>query len=405
MSVSEKQAVFESNSINFEDVMLNRLFPTQRRGFYVDVGAGHPQIVNDLFALYDRGWSGINVEPNEQFFALHQQIRPRDQNLCMALSDTPGEMTYYQIEGSGLSTCDGAQANAHAAGGHVLQARSVPVGTLADILTDAGIRQFDILKVDVEGFEEKVLSGNDWERFRPSVVLVEATFPNSPERKPTNIRGFMEQRGYRHVLFDGLNDFYLEHSFPEPPGFTLPPNIFDNFIPRDVGPLRRQVESLQANFAAAESYAHTLEASRAEMQAGHGRAIGALEQKTADAEAESSSALAAADALATENRRLQQQVRSQTNETRRLRAAADQMRSEITVLSRMLEPLHIALEQSSQVSRDHADRIDRLRADMAGTQAAMQIARDDLRIVYASRSWQLTEPWRLLGRMLKRLKR
>ena len=400
MSLSNRETLvagtsraFTSYSLNFEDIILHRLFPTQQRGFYVDVGAGHPQHENDLFALYNRGWSGINVEPNEHFFELHQQIRPRDQNLCMVLSDAPSEpLTYYQIEGSGLSTCDEAQAKEHAAHGHALQARSVPVGTLAGVLAEAGVRFFDILKVDVEGLEEKVLSGNDWERFRPSVVLVEATYPESRERRPTNIRGFMEQRGYQHVLFDGLNDFYLEHSFQQPPGLTLPPNVFDQFVPREIADLRNQVESLQTNFTAAEGYAQSLKAAHDE-----------ITRSAAEIQAERDRALIATEALATENRKLQQQLRSQSNDSRRLRTAADQMRTEITALSRQLEPLHAALEHNSQMSRDHnqmsrdqTDRIDRLHGELKALHTR-------LHEVYGSRSWMLTKPWRAAGRLLKRL--
>lgn len=362
----ESKAKFASYSLNYEDVILNRLFPTQEHGFYVDVGAGHPRFENDLFALYNRGWSGINIEPNEHFFKLHQQTRPRDQNFCMLLSDGHGEpLTYYQIEGSGLSTCDEAQARQHAAHGHVLQARNVHVGTLAGVLSEAGAGAIDILKVDVEGFEEKVLSGNDWERFRPSVVLVEATYPESPERRPTKIASFMEQRGYRHVLFDGLNDFYLEHSFKEPPGLTLPPNVFDHFVPAEIADLRNHAQSLQANYDAVM--------------------------------AEQARALNAVEALATENRKLQQQLCGHGNESRRLRAAADRMRTEIIELNRMFEPLHARLEQASQVGRAHADHVERLHAALGEANAR-------LRIVYGSRSWKLTKPWRLAGRILNRLR-
>lgn len=391
---------FVSYSLNYEDVILNRLFPTKRSGFYVDVGAGHPKYENDLFAFYQRGWSGINVEPNEHFLDLHRQIRPRDRNLGLILSDvSSGPMTYYQIANSGLSTCDDLQARAHEAHGHKTLRRRVAVDTLADILAEADVPLIDVLKVDVEGFEERVLSGNDWERFRPSVVLVEATFPESQQRRSTSIRGFMEQRGYRHVLFDGLNDFYLERSFEEPAGLTLPPNVFDHFVPREIADLRDRVASLQTNFDTAERYAHSLQAADDEARRG-----------AAEKESEYDRALDIADALATENRKLQQKSRSQANETRRLRAATDRMQTEIIVLNRLLEPLHAAIEhqdqmvrrfaelvrEHQQVSRDHVSQVERLQGETRHIQSRLQA-------VYASRSWLMTKPWRVVGRLLKRL--
>src|SRR5271165_2679431 len=79
-----------SFSLNFEDVILHRLFPFNQTGFYVDVGAGHPRFENDTFSLYQRGWHGINVEPNHNFHAALLEERPRDINLRVLLSDSFG---------------------------------------------------------------------------------------------------------------------------------------------------------------------------------------------------------------------------------------------------------------------------------------------------------------------------
>jgi FkbM family methyltransferase len=386
--------LFTSYSANFEDVILHRLFPDRRDGFYVDIGAGHPRLENDLYAFYERGWRGINVEPNEGFFALLRQLRCDDQNLCMLLSDTAEDpLTYYEVAGSGLSTCDEAQARAHAAQGHELRARILPVGTLAGILTDARPRHIDVLKVDVEGFEEKVLSGNDWERFRPTVVLVEATYPESAERRPTHIRGFMEQRGYRYVHFDGLNDFYLERSFPVPEGLTLPPNVFDRFVSHQVADLREQVASLDTSFAAAEDYTRSL--------------LAELEKQTVANTLLTSAhdkAFQAASTLTAENRRLGLRLAQLGPENRRLRDATEQMRGEILTLSRLLEPLHAATEEMER----QRGELESLREDMRLARLALlqqeretQQVRNRLQHIYASRSWWMTKPWRFIGRVLR----
>ena len=226
---------FVSYSLNFEDVMLRRLFTGYGPGFYIDVGAGHPQFENDTYALHEAGWRGINVEPNETFFRALEEMRPGDRNLCLALSDkAEGELFYHEIAGTGLSTCDPEQARIHARRGHPVSLRRVPVSTLARVLEEARALEIDVLKVDVEGLEEQVLAGNDWEQFRPRVVLVEATFPESPERRSTGVRAFLETRGYRHAYFDGLNDFFLEQDFHALNAFALPPNVFDGFVLREV---------------------------------------------------------------------------------------------------------------------------------------------------------------------------
>ena len=101
---------FVSYSINFEDVVLRRLFRGRDTGFFVDVGAEHPVVGNDFFGLYTQGWRGINVEPSPSYFALLQEQRPLDLNLQLALSDVAGQdLAYFEVEDTGLSTCDETQ--------------------------------------------------------------------------------------------------------------------------------------------------------------------------------------------------------------------------------------------------------------------------------------------------------
>ena len=54
---------FVSYAQNFEDVMLWRALREVTHGFYIDVGAADPDSDSVTRAFYDRGWSGINVEP------------------------------------------------------------------------------------------------------------------------------------------------------------------------------------------------------------------------------------------------------------------------------------------------------------------------------------------------------
>ncbi len=256
---------FISNSVNFEDVLLHRLFARQERGYFIDVGAAHPCYDNDTFALYERGWRGLNVEPNAAFFALLVQQRPEDRNICALLSDGQAtSMGFHEIAGTGLSTGDPAQAAIHAAGGLPVQVRTVSVTTLAAVLQAANPPPIDILKVDVEGLEEQVLAGNDWIRFRPRLILVEATYPERPDRRPTGVRGFLAARGYRHVHFDALNDYYAEAGFDPGDGFVLPPNVFDGFDRREVVELRARVGSLQATAERMRMEALALDRARAE---------------------------------------------------------------------------------------------------------------------------------------------
>src|SRR5262249_31332093 len=95
---------------NAEDVLLNRLFP-DGVGFYIDVGAHDPVHLSVTKHFYDRGWSGINLEPEPVGFAKLCDQRPRDINLNVGVSDHDGAMTFYEAPGAtGWSTFSLAQA-------------------------------------------------------------------------------------------------------------------------------------------------------------------------------------------------------------------------------------------------------------------------------------------------------
>jgi hypothetical protein len=99
---------FVSYAQNFEDVLLWRALGRVEHGFYIDVGAAHPDIDSVTRALYDRGWSGINVEPTAEFSLRLAAARPRDINLQMVLGEHPGWAELFTVDGTGLSTIDPA---------------------------------------------------------------------------------------------------------------------------------------------------------------------------------------------------------------------------------------------------------------------------------------------------------
>lgn len=226
---------FVSYAQNFEDVMLWRALSQVRDGFYIDVGAGDPDHHSVTRAFYERGWHGINVEPDPERFAEICHRRERDTNLAIALADTAGRRRFHSVSVKGLSTLDSAIAFRYRQRGWGVHRTMVDVGTLADICWRFAPAEIHFLKLDVEGAEGAVLRGGDFTAFRPWIVLAEATIPLTQAENHAEWEPILLAAGYRFVWFDGLNRFYVadEHYARLAPHFRLPPNCFDMFVIAD----------------------------------------------------------------------------------------------------------------------------------------------------------------------------
>lgn len=352
---------FVSYSANFEDVILNRIFAGRRTGFFIDVGAGHPLYENDTKLLYDAGWTGINVEPNPAFFNLLETGRTRDTNMNLALSDRVGTIQYYEVRGTGLSTCDERFAEQARAKGYEVIARIVEVSTLADVLAPIQPTSVELLKIDVEGFEERVLAGNDWARYRPSVIVVEATYPETPKRRPSGIREYLEERNYHWRYFDGLNDFYVADEFVVADEvFQRPPNVFDGFRLCEMVELEKRIEQLgNAN----------------EQIRNANEQLGNANEQLRNTN----------EQLGNEHEKLKLDIADEKFERYRLEQASDRLRQDIIAYSRDLKDAHLEAEELVYIKGVHAAlkeklvQVEQIDANLRRQLAESELVNADLR--------------------------
>lgn len=195
---------------NMEDVVLARLFAGQEQGFYIDVGGGHAVADNVTFHSYLSGWRGIVVEPQEALAGLYRKVRPRDILVTTLAGRNEGHLELFEAERfHGLSTASADHALAAEQAGVAGRRIVKPVTTLARLAQDHAPAVIDVLKIDVEGHEAEVLAGNDWQRFRPLVVVVEAIEPLSMADSAHRFEPQLLAEGYRHAFFDNLNRWYV----------------------------------------------------------------------------------------------------------------------------------------------------------------------------------------------------
>lgn len=175
-----EQALIDYKNISYsqegEDLIINGLLDEQKTGFYVDVGAHHPFRFSNTAFFYQKGWTGINIDPLPGVKKLFDEHRPNDVNLELGISNVPEPLTYYMFEDPAYNGFCETLTNER------IELNIKPIGTtliecstLAEVLNvhvpDGQI--IDFLSIDAEGLDFAVLQSNNWEKYSPRLIIIE----------------------------------------------------------------------------------------------------------------------------------------------------------------------------------------------------------------------------------------
>jgi hypothetical protein len=147
-------------------MILRRIFESRGAGFYVDVGAHHPRRYSNTNYFYKRGWKGINIEPNPDALRIFD-----DAIAASRLATSPYKLV------------------------KIIEVRVKRLSEILHEFLPAG-QKIDFLSIDVEGLDLAVLQSNDWKRFRPECVLVEALGASLERVNDSEVFLFMQGHGY-----------------------------------------------------------------------------------------------------------------------------------------------------------------------------------------------------------------
>lgn len=191
----------KSYSMDGEDLFLKDYFKDKKKGFYVDVGCYHPIHRNNTFLLYKTGWSGINIDIHKFSIDLFNYLRPKDLNFNFAVSNKNEKIDmYFQKELSQLSTIETKQAKKVFQGN--IKTSKIVSYTLDEILKKTKIDNFkiDLLDIDVEGADLKVLEGFSIDKFKPELICIEIY---DKEIKKSKIYEYLNKSKYQ-LIWSGV---------------------------------------------------------------------------------------------------------------------------------------------------------------------------------------------------------
>jgi FkbM family methyltransferase len=405
---------------NFEDLMLWRALKHLKNGFYIDIGAYDPVEHSVTKAFYDLGWRGINVEPTQEWFDKLRQERTADVNIRAVAAKNTGELNLYVFRNTGLSTISLTDMREIVKAGfgppELIKVRSV---TIDDLCVEYDVQTIHFLKVDAEGAEADILMGASFTKYRPWILVIEATAPFSNTDISHNWQQYVLDKDYTFVYFDGLNKFFVAKERDElRSAFALPPNVIDDYVPASKIVLENEKQQALQQLAIRDEMVRAAEKRTADL----GVQLGQLCQQIGDWDAR----LKASEGIAVERgNKLAEFERQLNDRDQRLAACAhltaewdaklEALQNELHNRKEMLERFEQQsvelIEQAAtlreriardedriQVSSQRADALevaaDDLRRNAAVTEAKLSAAENELKRVYDSLSWKVTRPLR-----------
>jgi len=195
--------------------LVNNIFKNNDKGFYVDVGCGHPVKNNNTYLLNKKGWHGINIDLDNENINLFDIYRPSDQNISTAISDKIGEedLFFYHSK-SAINTINKKTADYQKA--EVSTIKKIRTNTLNNVLNNSKYNnlEIDFLSIDIEGSEFLALKNFDFNKYNPKVIVVEHLDLSLPalEIKNLNINSAINSDIYKLIVSKNYTLVNMLHS-------------------------------------------------------------------------------------------------------------------------------------------------------------------------------------------------
>ena len=150
-----------------EDLIINNFFKNFV-GKYVDIGCYHPIKYNNTLLLYEKGWTGINIDLNQTSIDLFNVVRKNDSNILACLSDKEEEVVvYFDNKFSALNSIYTKNLDKF----DIKDFKKIKVKT--KIFSNLVKDNFDFLNIDCEGNDYKILRSIDLKKYNPKLICIE----------------------------------------------------------------------------------------------------------------------------------------------------------------------------------------------------------------------------------------
>ncbi|MDC0615901.1 FkbM family methyltransferase [Candidatus Pelagibacter sp.] len=190
------------NSQFGEEKFIFKHFSKNFKGKFLDIGCFHPTRNNNTYKLYKRGWTGINIDLNPISIDLFNLARPKDVNICTAISDKKSVKKLYFL--GDLNTTNTIEKNhtkflnqEFSISNSDIETRKVKTETLNHILEKYKYYKIDFMNIDIEGHELKALTAFNFKKFDIKLICIEIINHNKKSVSVNNkLIKFLKIKGY-----------------------------------------------------------------------------------------------------------------------------------------------------------------------------------------------------------------
>jgi len=209
---------FYSNGSQFgEDKQIEKIFKNKDNGKYVDIGCFHPTRSNNTSKLYKKGWKGINIDLNPFTIQLFNFARPKDINICAAISNKEIKKKLYFL--SELDSKNTLNLNHKKwISKHFkiknkdFTVKTVKTQKLENLLKKYNFKNIDFMNIDIEGHELEVLRALNLKKYNIDVICVEILDYNkfAIKRKKTLI-SLLKKNSYSLINKSTINYIFKKN--------------------------------------------------------------------------------------------------------------------------------------------------------------------------------------------------
>lgn len=202
-------------------------FGRKSNGTFIEVGAFDGEYVSNTSGLADIGWKGIYIEPVPEFYERCKERHRKNKNITVMNVAVGAEKGTAKMHvGGPLSTAEPkvkstfSKLNWAKASFVNSTECSVDVEALNSLLEREGVVPgFDLLVVDVEGYEWNVLQGFNVEYWSPKMIIIELHDQNDDywaiREECMQIVKYLDMANYKVIWKDFTNTVYVPaDSFP-----------------------------------------------------------------------------------------------------------------------------------------------------------------------------------------------